>query len=540
MAGWFGLAGVVALFLAPVATLFLTADAAHLLEIASSDSFPKVLLVTLGTGGIAAASSVVLGFLFARPFAAYDWRMKRWARLLALMPYLVPNFILATAYVITWNPGTGLLNGWLPFPGGLYGVSGMTVLFIVAHTPVALLMLEDKLARLDPALTEAARLAGAPARTVAWRIELPLLSPTLIGAFGLCFALNLSAFAIPAWIGAPERAYPLTYKIYQAIQVGGADGIPEAASYSLYLFLLTLPILWLLARSSRRDRTYAMVTGKAGRAGDRSPPSRRRLGAFLGLFGVYQLVTFVAPIACLALTTVTMPGCLQQHGMACFGELTTRSYHYVLFDLAETRAAFWGSGVYGTLSALVVMLFAVVFLASLNKDPRKLRVAESIFTLLMATPGAIIALGLIVSCSGRFGLNLYNTPWIVVLAMLLKHQSLAFQPLRTGFGNVGGALVEAARLAGASTGTLWRRIILPILRPEVFGGFFLVLIPILGELTMSVFLASPSYRSLGTVLFDLQDYADQGSAGALSILLLVLILAANQAARWLTRGRVGY
>lgn len=540
MGGWLGIVVVVALFLAPLATLFSTADVSHLKDVAAGPSFPKVLLVTLGTGAVAAVFSVVLGFLMARPFANYDWKGKRAMRLAALLPYLVPNFILATSYVISWNPATGLLNGWLPFPGGLYGVVGMTVLYVVAHAPVALLMLEDKIARLDPGLTEAARLAGASPRTVAWRVELPLLRPALVGAFGLCFALNVSAFAIPAWIGAPERAYPLTYKIYQAIQVGGVDGIPEAAAYSLYLFLLSLPILWLLGSSTRADRRYATLSGKAGRAGDRSPPSSARFVRFVGAFGIYQLVTFALPILCLALTTVTMPGCLQEKGLACAGELTARSYRYVLFDLAETRLGLLGSGVYGTLSALVLVLFAVFFLVTLHRDARKLRVAEGIFTLLMSTPGAIIALGLIVSCSGRFGINLYNTPWIVVLAMLLKHQSLAFQPLRTGFANVGGALIEAARLAGATKGQLWGRIVLPILRPEIFGGFFLVLIPILGELTMSIFLASPSFRSLGTVLFDLQDYADHASAGALSILLLVLILTANQLARWLTGGRVGY
>lgn len=534
------MAVVVALFLAPLATLFATADVSHLKDVASSPSFPKVLMVTLGTGAAAAALSVVAGFLMARAFAGYDWRGKRAMRLLALLPYLVPNFILATSYVISWNPATGLLNAWLPFPGGLYGVVGMTVLFTVAHAPVALLMLEDKLARLDPAMTEAARLSGASPPTIAWRIELPLLRPALLGSFGLCFALNVSAFAIPAWIGAPERMYPLTYKIYQAIQVGGVDGIPEAAAYSLYLFLLTLPILWILGGASRKDRRYATLSGKAGRSGDRKPPSTARLAAFVATFGAYQIVTFLAPVVCLALTTVTMPGCLQQRGAECFREMTVRSYRYVLFELNETRLGFFGSGVYGTLSALVLTGFAVFFLVTLHRDARKLRVAEGIFTLLMSTPGAIIALGLIVSCSGRYGINLYNTPWIVVLAMVLKHQSLAFQPLRTGYANVGGALVEAARLAGASKTQLWGKIVLPILRPEIFGGFFLVLIPILGELTMSIFLASPRYRSLGTVLFDLQDYADHASAGALSIILLVLILAANQMARWLTGGRVGY
>jgi ABC-type Fe3+ transport system permease subunit len=57
---------------------------------------------------------------------------------------------------------------------------------------------------------------------------------------------------------------------------------------------------------------------------------------------------------------------------------------------------------------------------------------------------------------------------------------------------------------------------------------------------MSVFLTSPSFRSFGTVLFDLQDYADQASAGALALLLVVLIIFLNGMSRILSGGKLGY
>jgi iron(III) transport system permease protein len=152
----------------------------------------------------------------------------------------------------------------------------------------------------------------------------------------------------------------------------------------------------------------------------------------------------------------------------------------------------------------------------------------------------VIAIGLIVTFSGRYGINLYNTAWILVLAYVLKYASLGFQPVLTGFAGIAPALVEASRISGARTARVWRSIVLPILRPEFMGAFFLVLIPILGELTMSIFLASPAFRPIGAVLFDLQDYADQASAGALSIVLVILVLLMNEAARLLSRGRLGY
>ena len=78
------------------------------------------------------------------------------------------------------------------------------------------------------------------------------------------------------------------------------------------------------------------------------------------------------------------------------------------------------------------------------------------------------------------------------------------------------------------------------MKPEILGAFFLVFIPILGELTMAVFLSSAAFRNIGTVLFDLQDYADQASAGALAVLLIIMILILNELAYFLSRGKLGY
>ncbi|MBI3533944.1 MAG: ABC transporter permease subunit [Deltaproteobacteria bacterium] len=169
-----------------------------------------------------------------------------------------------------------------------------------------------------------------------------------------------------------------------------------------------------------------------------------------------------------------------------------------------------------------------------------LKIIEWIFSIPIATPGAIIAIGLIIFYSGGKLFNFYNTPWIVVIAYILKHQNLAFQPLKTGLMNISTTLMEAAQVSGAHPLKVWTAIVLPILKPEVLGGFFLVLIPILGELTMSIFLASPVFQSIGTVLFDLQDYADQTSAAALSILLVIFVLCLNQLAWSVSKGKVGY
>jgi len=525
--------------LGPLIGLFLHFDSALFVETFQAESFRKSIWVTLLSGIAGSILSVLFAVGFARYFALYSWRFKRVQRLFILLPYLIPNFIIAAAYVVTWNPGTGLANAWFPFPFGLYGMWGMIVVFGVVHIPVAFLLIEDRMKRVDPALREAAELSGANLWKIFISVELPLLRSSLVSAFGLCFALNISAFAIPAWIGAPEKAYPLTYKIYQIIQVSGAEGIPKAAAASLVLFFFTLLPLILLYWTSRNEERYRLVTGKASRSSV-STPRRKGFLVYQIFFWGSQFCFWILPLFCLTLSTLVKPGCLQRSGIECLSDLSLRSYTYVLFELSETQYAFKNSFIYGSLSAFLIIVISMLSLVIFGRRPKQRKVLEWIYAFPIATPGAVIALGLIVGLSGQYGINLYNTVWIIVVAFIIKHLNLAYQPLQNGMSSLSYSLSEAGQLCGASSLQVWRRIVFPILKPEILGAFFLVLIPILGELTMSVFLASPSFRSIGTVLFDLQDYADQASAGALSIILIIVILVLNELARWLSRGKLGF
>jgi iron(III) transport system permease protein len=526
-------------FLAPIGGLLSQFHLSSLNEIINDPSFLKSLKVTLVSSGGGALGSVLLALLFARQFANYSWPGKRLQRLFLLIPYLIPNFILAVSYIMAWNPATGLLNSFFRFPFGLYGLTGITILFAIAHMPVAFLLFEEKLKRIDSALKEAARLSGAKSLGVFMRIELPLLKPTLLSAIGLCFALNISAFAIPAWIGAPKHIYPLTYKVYQSIQLGGLDGLPDAASYSVVLLLLALVPLILNMLVREQEKKYVLLSGKSSKPAS-GLQSLQSFISFQVFFLISQILFWLAPLICLLLSTITKPGCLQSEGVSCLKNISFSHYSYVLFDLPETRAALHGSLFYGAIASVLIVLLSMLVITFFSQNRRAMRLVEAFFSIPLATPGAVIALGLIVVYSGKFGVNLYNTAWIVVIAFIVKHLNLAFQPIKTGFGNISPSLLEAARLSGANQSKVWSKIVFPLLKPEVLGAFFLVFIPIIGELTMSVFLSSNNFRSIGTVLFDLQDYADQASAGALAVLLILLVLCLNEFAFRVSRGKLGY
>ena len=523
-------------FLSPIIALLSQVQLDGFVLMLRKAIFLRALTSTLITGLVGAVFAVAISLLTARIFAVYSWRGKRLQRLCLLIPFLIPNFVLATAYILTWNAGTGLLNDFFSFPFGLYGRSGLIGLFAVSHMPIAFLLLEDKIRRIDSSLIESAKLSGANTWQRFIHIEVPLLAPILVSAGALCFALNLAAFAILAWIGAPDHVYTLSYKIYQSIQIGGQDGFPQAAGYGIVLFALVLPTLFVMYLANR-NAARLVGTGKSSRRREENPGGIS-FWIFQGAFSVYQLIFWILPLGFLFVSTLVPPGCLQNDGLMCLSKINFRTYKYVLFSLPETQLAIYGSFVWGFFSAVLICALCVLLLVTLSG--KLLQLGEAALVLAAAAPGAILALGAIMLYSGRFGLNLYNTAWIVVAAFIFKHANLAFQPLRTGLANISGSLSEAAKLSGASTRQIWFKILLPILRPELVGAFFLVLIPILGELTMSIFLVSPNYRSIATLLFDLQDYADQSSAAALSILLVGTVLASNEITVRLSNGKMGY
>jgi iron(III) transport system permease protein len=108
----------------------------------------------------------------------------------------------------------------------------------------------------------------------------------------------------------------------------------------------------------------------------------------------------------------------------------------------------------------------------------------------------------------------------------LKTFAIGIRAYRTAYRQVDPVLEESARLSGAGTFALLKRIWWPLLTPTTLSVLFLVAMPVLTELTMSVLLTGPGASTLGTLLFQLQEYANPQAAAALAWVLLTGALLA--------------
>lgn len=448
-------------------------------------------------------------------------------------PYTVPPFVFAIGWITLALPQIGLLNRvffreWV----NIYSLFGLVWVLSTGYLSVILSSLCGTIEAMDPSFEEAARVCGAGPLLTFWRISLPCLLPSVASSSLLFLLLVSSAFGIPALVGNPAHEYVLTTRIYTYAKMGGLTGTDRAFVLSLWLFFFSLVFLgineWV-----RRNYQYRLMSGKTSR------PSLVALGN--ARWPMFSLFTFICvAFVILPLGAIGLSSFLRIAGALRWNNLTLRNYFY-LFEMPETTRATFNSIGLATVTALVCVTagFFIAYFKDRSKLPFR-GFLQRAATFPFAVPGTVLALALIVSYGTGWGfqsLSLLGSPLLLLIAYCSKYLALSVQALTPAISQIDPVLDEAARVCGASPEGVIRRILAPLLRPMLLHVFVLTALPIISELTMSVLLVGAGTETLGTLLFQLTEYANPLAACSLAS-LLVLFLSVLQifSHRWIKQG----
>lgn len=475
------------------------------------DALTNTAGLTLGTAVLATCVALPLAWLIERTDLPGRHSLGRWATL----PYAIPSFLLAMAWITLANPNSGWINTvvrqW--FPGAtvidLYTFGGLIAVETSCLFSILYLNFATGLRQLDPSFEEAARLSGASRFTVFRRITFPLLRG-MYGAGLLAVALAaMASFGVPAMIGTPARRFVVTTEIFTLIREGEPEAFRFALKIAGLLSLTALGLAWLLSVFERR-----MAPARAAKPVTSS--SRIALGgwrwpAALGAWGFLALALGL-PAVTLALASLRVS--------SASNEFTLRAWRYVLFSLPD----FWPAvrvSLVSSLAASTVAVGTALILVPRTLGRRLGGVLETATLVTYSLPGTALALLLVIGLTwvpgGRF---IADGVGVLVLAFVLKYSQLAWRTLRANARSIDPTLIEAARLAGANRFTVWWHIWCPLLAPAARAAFALTLIPCVAELTMCVVLFGPGTQNLGVLLFQLHDYADRAAAAVIGTLAL--------------------
>jgi iron(III) transport system permease protein len=213
-----------------------------------------------------------------------------------------------------------------------------------------------------------------------------------------------------------------------------------------------------------------------------------------------------------------------------------------IFSKTDETYRALGNSAYLAIGAAVLCSLLGYFLSQAGKTlPGRLnKLKEAFIAIPYAVPGTVLALSLTLTTLS-LKLPLYNTLGIIMLAYMAKFLNFSYRIINDGVSQVDQTLIDAAHVAGANSWQTFYHIWMPILRPFLMASFFLVFMPAFSELTMSVLLTGPGNETIGTLIFQLQEYGDASGGGAavLAFCVLILIIVLNATLKISTKGKYG-
>ena len=186
-------------------------------------------------------------------------------------------------------------------------------------------------------------------------------------------------------------------------------------------------------------------------------------------------------------------------------------------------------------SATIVMLVTAVICWIVVKTRIRGRwLLDNVASLPMVFPGLVLGLSIMV-----FYLNvdvgIYGTIWIMFIAYITRFMPYGLRYNTTSMLQIHKELEESAAMSGASWGTTFRRIILPLLKPGLLAGWIYVMIVSIRELSTSILLYSPDTQVVSIVIWELWENGQYVELSALGVLFILTLFVLVLLAHWLGR-----
>ncbi|CAH1651041.1 MULTISPECIES: iron ABC transporter permease [unclassified Chelatococcus] len=457
--------------------------------------------ITLGVVVVALSSLIaiplgVIRALFRVPLASL-WDV------LLLVPFMIPPYIAALAWIMTLQP-RGYLFQIAGFDLGklLFSFWGVAIVMTLNVFPAIYFAVSRTVGAIGNRLTDAARVAGATPWRAFLRVTLPLSAPGIVASLLIVFAMTIEEYGTPAALGARAGFDVLVTAIDTRVSDWPID-LSGASALSLVLVALSLSAfglqLWLLS-----SRSYETVGGRS------ADTTRHALGAWtlpvILLFAVVTLLSTIAPLFAILATafsrTISGGLALSNLGVDNFlamAEGASGGVEALRNSLLLGLATALATGVLGATSAYFVV----------RTKLKGRQVLDALTVLPNAIPGVVVAVGLILAWNQPWWpASPYNTPLILLLAYCCILLPYPVRYANAAFRQVGESLEMAARVSGAKPIVTFTRVLLPLIAPSLIAAMLIVFAIASRELVASLLLAPVGMQTIATFIW---RQFDQGS-----------------------------
>ena len=445
--------------------------------------------------------SVPLGSVLAWLMIRTDLPGKKILGLLVTVPYMIPSWTKALAWLAMFRNSTSGANGFLaglgiPVPDWLaYGPIAIVLCMSMHYYAFSYIMVSGALRSINSELEEMGEIQGASKAQILRHITLPLILPSVLSATVMTISKSIGTYGVPANLGNRIGYYTLATKMRTFIDQG-----PQAVGYamSIVLVLLAALIIFSNQRIVGVRKSYATVSGKGGRAtlmqlGKAKKPLMVFLMVFLFLamvvpFFVLIMETFqITTGAGYGLDNLTLYNWIGKEG-----EIDKYTNYVGIFRNPNFFSAFWNT-IRLTLIASILTAICGQFLGYISSRGRGKwygdLTEQMVFVPYLMSGIAFSTMYFSMFSRPHLGglmPSLYGTFTLIVLTSVVKHFPFASKSGTANMLSISVELEEAADIAGAS---FWKRmssIIVPLAKNGFISGFMLTFISMPRRLPSSI------------------------------------------------------
>jgi len=265
------------------------------------------------------------------------------------------------------------------------------------------------------------------------------------------------------------------------VQLSGRYDRSAASVLSSILVTLAILILWGELRLQGQARFTQMES--SWRPAPLTLLGKWRLPAFLLVLGVISASLFV-PVVVLLIWSVQ--ALLDLQTLAAVFSTGSQGFGSYVWN------SLWSSG----LAALFAVLFSLpVALLSVRYPSRFSAFISRLCQVGYAIPGVVIALSLVLLVNRTLPF-LYGSPFLVVIAYVLRHMPQAARASESALRQLSPSLEEVSRTLGRTSLQTLAQVTLPLILPGLLAGGSLVFLTSLKELPATLLLRPAGFDTL--------------------------------------------
>ena len=483
--------------------------------------------------------SVPLGSVLAWLMIRTDIPGKKILGLLVTVPYMIPSWTKALAWLAMFRNSTSGANGFLaglgiPVPDWLaYGPIAIVLCMSMHYYAFSYIMVSGALRSINSELEEMGEIQGASKAQILRHITLPLILPSVLSATVMTISKSIGTYGVPANLGNRIGYYTLATKMRNFIDQG-----PQSVGYamSIVLVLLAALIIFSNQRIVGVRKSYATVSGKGGRA-TLMPlgKAKKPLMAFLMVFLFLAMVVpfFVLIMETFQITTGAgygLDNLTLYNWIGKSGQIAKYTNYEGIFRDPKFFSAFWNT-IRLTLIGSIITAICGQFLGYISSRGRGKwygdLTEQMVFVPYLMSGIAFSTMYFSMFSRPHLGglmPSLYGTFTLIVLTSVVKHFPFASKSGTANMLSISVELEEAADIAGAS---FWKRmssIIVPLAKNGFISGFMLTFISIAKELDLIIIMMTPTTQTMSYLAFTYSQDGYNQMSDAVSVCVLAFIL----------------